>query len=297
MEKFKELSSKAFSNKYFTVFITIVFIIIMCWIVYKIVKQLFYKKSHSIYAWNGVKNATQYERINMTDKLDPNTLGLEYTVGAWLYIRDWNYDYGKYKHVLHLGTSTAEVCNPGVWLHPTKPNLIIKLHTFLGPQPLNPNKRISETFYGDTPQKEATCNVPDIRIQRWTHLGLVLQNKTLDVYINGVLRKSCTFENVPKLPGSIAANSKILHLNMNNGFVFYSSRAYSAVGIASLYNKGHTRVDIEKHFMGEDAKKALDNARVAINKCSGADSERTFGDMFKQSKLNVLRKDEDEEDE
>ena len=48
-----------------------------------------------------------------------------YSMTVWLWIDDWSYDYGKWKHVLHRGNQNASIVQPGVWLHPTRNELYV----------------------------------------------------------------------------------------------------------------------------------------------------------------------------
>ena len=43
-----------------------------------------------------------------------------------MFIDDWDYKYGEWKHVVHKGDKDAYAVQPGVWLHPTKNKLIIR---------------------------------------------------------------------------------------------------------------------------------------------------------------------------
>ena len=52
--------------------------------------------------------------------------GTGYTVSVWLYINDWDYKYGEWKHVLHKGDKQGNFVQPGLWLHPTKNKLFVK---------------------------------------------------------------------------------------------------------------------------------------------------------------------------
>ena len=93
------------------------------------------------------------------------------------------------------------------------------------------------------------CDIENIEVQRWIHLGIVLQNKTMDVYINGKLRRSCIFDDIPKLN-----NQSTVHINKDGGFdgvisdFFYSNIAYSAPAMYDIYRKGHTSVDLKHYF-------------------------------------------------
>ena len=320
MQNFKNIVLK---NKWFVTFISVVFVIIMCWIIYKIIKKLFYKKAHSMYVLSGVKDAREPEKKSMSAELHGNTIGLEYTISAWLYIEDWNYNYGKFKHVLHVGYPGAFSPSPGIWLHPTKPSLIIHHNTNgLAAGNLNPNnlgstitpghdatiedvntesfanpsnktfKKSLEGFYAEEEVPDlldsninteiAMCNVSDIKVQRWIHLGVVLQNKTLDVYINGRLRKSCTFDFVPRVPKDA---NRHMFINQNGGYhgiisdVYYNNRALSAVGINSLYNKGHTRIDVDGYF-ANFAPPSFKAMQYSLNKCMGTEGADGMKDML-----------------
>ena len=324
MQKFKNV---VLNNKWFVTFISVVLLIIMCWIIYKIIKRLFFKKAHSIYVLSGVKDAREPEKKSIGGKLHGNTIGLEYTISAWMYIEDWNYNYGKFKHVLHLGYPGAFTPSPGVWLHPTKPSLIIHHNTqgnlagSLNPNNLggevtpgndadiadvnaeagevasftNPSnktfKQSLEGFYAgeeegytvDLNTRIGEFNVEEIKVQRWIHLALVLQNKTLDVYINGRLRKSCTFEFVPRLPKDA---NRHMFINQGGGYhgiisdVYYNNRALSAVGVNSLYNKGHTRIDVDNYFKNF-APPSFKQIQYSLNKCMGTEGAKSMTDYLK----------------
>ena len=43
-----------------------------------------------------------------------------------MWIDDWDYKYGEWKHVLHRGDEDKQSVQPGVWLHPTLNKLVVK---------------------------------------------------------------------------------------------------------------------------------------------------------------------------
>ena len=99
------------------------------------------------------------------------------------------------------------------------------------PDSMNPN------FTPDfDPTRE--CDLKDIPVQRWVHLVIVVINRTIDVYMNGKLRRSCTLENVPRF------NKGDLYINQDGGFngqvsdFLYSNKGLSANEIESLYLSG-----------------------------------------------------------
>ena len=82
------------------------------------------------------------------------------------------------------------------------------------------------------------CDIVNIPIQRWVHVVLVMHNKTLDVYINGKLKRSCIYKQVPKY------NNDDLHITDNGGFkgdlseFKYFNKALSPSEIYSIYSSG-----------------------------------------------------------
>lgn len=85
------------------------------------------------------------------------------------------------------------------------------------------------------------CDIVDIAIQRWVQISVVLNNKTVDVYLDGKLRRSCTLENVPKL------NSGQVYITQFGGFngflanLQYINKPMSARDIYSKYLSGPKR--------------------------------------------------------
>ena len=236
-----EFVNKIIKNKVFITIITVVVILILCLIIYKVAKYLYLKKKTLINLVKGVKDARIYSKVDLGDSLDDLTPGLEYTFSGWFYIKDLDYKYGRPKHLFHIGDPNGADVSPGVWLHPTNNNLIIRMHTHNREgKSLNPEINLEIT---------KNCDIENIAVQRWMHLGIVLQNKTMDVYINGQLRRSCTYANIPK-----TNNTSSVHINKDGGFdgvisdFFYSNIAYSAPQIHDIYRKGHNSVDLKHYF-------------------------------------------------
>jgi hypothetical protein len=266
-------------------------------------------------------------------KIPMSTYGMEYSYSFWLNIDNWNYRYGKVKHVLHKGPQNVKVCNPGVFLHPIKNQLIIRVDT---PESANiykvakdsqpdiinvRNKKIEQnanlydvreadckrectankdcntfsldkianqcTFFsnvvdlgdkttgtkGDIETKDSIntyvkvkdmnplnydtyeldnlqpCDIVDLPLQRWNHIAIVLWNRSLDVYLNGKLARSCTLRNVPVL------NDGPLWLTLDDGFkgdmasVKYYNNAINAKKVYALYEKGPDSGSILKNLI------------------------------------------------
>lgn len=121
---------------------------------------------------------------------------------------------------------------PGIWLAPDKNNLLI-----------------STSVLGRKPQ---VCDVANIPIQKWVHVAYVLDNRTVDVYVDCKLERSCVLTGVPLL------NNQKLYLFPQNtsspggsgttdgqtGFLGqlsslrYFSQALRPVDVARICNEG-----------------------------------------------------------
>lgn len=134
----------------------------------------------------------QYSTLSPTKS---STYGLQW----WMYIKDWNYGYGREKPVLvRNDTSDPNIMNPSVTLHPTDNVLRIKVAIFPSsesaisvatPAPANDPGSAQDVF---------VCEVPNIPLQSWFSVSMTVFERNLDVYIDGMLVKSCFMNGVPK---------------------------------------------------------------------------------------------------
>jgi len=132
----------------------------------------------------------------------------EYSFSSWIYIDDWNYKNGSKKHILYhtndlsaytAGTSDTDSTGAGfnidqdadddlnisMYLDENKNDL----HTML-------NVRDSST---DSSNKEI-ITIENINLQKWVNIIFTVNNRTIDIYINGKLVKTKTFENLIDVP-------------------------------------------------------------------------------------------------
>ena len=108
-----------------------------------------------------------------------------------------------------------------------------EIDSFLKTGSMNPYQLGNACF---NPNKE--CDLVELPIQRWSHIAVVLWNRTTDIYLNGKLVRSCILENVPKITNSP------LHVCQDGGFdgkfgqLRYFNRALNADEVYNLYTKG-----------------------------------------------------------
>ena len=133
--------------------------------------------------------------------LSKNELGgLEFTYAFWIYIQDFTFKHGQWKHILHKGNQNSWPNRaPGIWLHPKENAMRFYMNTF-------------DSIAGNY------IDIDNIPIQKWFHVVVTVNQLTMDVYINGNLKKSHKFTSMPK------QNFGDVFIMNNRGFDGYLSR-------------------------------------------------------------------------
>ena len=148
--------------------------------------------------------------------------GLSFSTSFWIFLKDWNYRYLMDK-VIFMKGSTDVIGGT------------IGLKCGLG-ESMN-DLYVSMPVYGSTaPEK---ISYEDLPLQKWIHVCIVLENRTLDLWLNGRLYNSKHLPNLPK----IKEKEKVTFCP-DGGFSGYISRVYHypyALGkgaVISLYKSG-----------------------------------------------------------
>jgi hypothetical protein len=112
----------------------------------------------------------------------PEMKTVDYTYSIWFYVNDWNYRYGEQK-VLYGRVNSDNNPGPSVIFSPSVNNINVSL----------------ASYSKDGKSEVSHCVVENVPLQRWTHLLISLNNRALDVYIDGKLVKTCMLPGVPKV--------------------------------------------------------------------------------------------------
>jgi len=140
--------------------------------------------------------------------------GIQFTYGFWFLIENMDYKPGEWKHIFHKGNSSSYPNRaPGVWFHPNKNSIRVYMNT---------QDNILE--YAD---------VDDIPIRKWVYMNIILNNRNLDLYVNGYLKVRKELSSIPK------QNDDDFWVNMYGGFEGYLSniRYYAyAIDFNEIYN-------------------------------------------------------------
>lgn len=122
-----------------------------------------------------------------------------YGMQWWMYVKDWNYGYGKKKSVVKRPDPTnSAVTNPHISLHPTDNTLQISVSIFPDTEGGAAKATPAPAGHSGSTDDVFVCEVPNIPLQTWFSVSATVFGRNLDVYIDGKLVKSCFLSGVPK---------------------------------------------------------------------------------------------------
>ena len=159
-------------------------ILIVIWITYKA-----FSKNSTLSNNNNGKN-----QLIISDKdLDTSNLNTSnFTYSIWIYIDDWSYRYGQEKVILERIDNEKNIC-PKISLGAFQNNLDVAINTY-------PNSTDSAINVSSTATQTHNCQVKNIPIQSWVHVLVSVNGRTLDIYIDGKLVRTCVMPGVVKVP-------------------------------------------------------------------------------------------------
>ena len=121
-----------------------------------------------------------------------------FTYSIWFYVNDWNYKFGQPKIVFERMGPKGQV-SPQVSLDPFENNLAIKLALYQPHSGSEGFETLGAPAPGSNPNTDGpsihTCNVSNVPLQRWVNLIVSVYGRSLDVYIDGKLVRTCVLEN------------------------------------------------------------------------------------------------------
>ena len=169
-----------------------------------------------------------------------------FAYSVWFYINDWNYRYGEPKVIFGRmgaksqsqtgsvsGVSGLDPC-PAVILGPVENNISVSLACFPG-----------QDGSTDTPSGSNsvihTCVLANIPIQKWVNLVVSVYGRSMDLYIDGKLVRTCL------LPGIANVNNNAdIHVTPNGGFdgwtakLQYYPNSLNPQEVWNIYSQGYS---------------------------------------------------------
>ena len=142
-----------------------------------------------------------------SDQLPPIYEGGEFSISTWIYVNNWSYRTGFNKSILSIGGPNFDIIR--IYLGGTKPKLSVRMQTrdkgavlstvsdnsqvpleSLDKGTQNATFNILQTDSGllDT---TPLCDLPEIELQRWVNITVAVNGRTVDVYMDGKLARSC----------------------------------------------------------------------------------------------------------
>ena len=161
------------------------------------------------------------------------THGMNQTFSTWIYVKDWNYKFGQYKNILWKGNPTltsttsanpliSNIHCPSIWLYPLTNSLKVVTST-------------------SVPEQVESCDIQNIPLMSWVHIVYVLNNRTVDIYMNGKLERSCALRGIPTItndPVYITSGSPQPGYYGKIGKTQYFTKALLPNDVANLYQQG-----------------------------------------------------------
>ena len=201
---------------------------------------LFYTPSKSPIVVNGMRPTNKQKVYQVNPNVsDPKPIlrsinedqGMEFSWSTWIWMDNTEYgDQTTFKRIFSKGNSVNESDNvkqmsaPGIFAHPNTNAIDVVLATF--------NNDSYNQLY-------ETITVNNIPMQKWVNIVIRVQNKTVDVYINGALVERKNMDVVPKQNyGNIYVGDGINGMNGYISSLRYFNHAIGHGQIQDLMYKG-----------------------------------------------------------
>jgi hypothetical protein len=222
----------------FLIAILIIFFILMNLGIYII--SIFATTDTSPYIFKGKYSLAKKRHIRQDPKLtggkpifrsNDEDKGIEFTWSTWLRLDLPDVDGGGEEdidyHIFSKGTQpddsgTYQINGPGVYADASNNELKINIKM--------------DTNSGD-PNNPEIITIYDLPIDRWFHLAIRLQNKIMDIYVNGTITTRVPFSNVPKQNyGDIFVGYNSLSGDISN--LRYFDRALNVFQLTNIVMSG-----------------------------------------------------------
>lgn len=195
---------------------TIVKYIIICVVVVFFLRMIYHTFVGDDSVLTGLASGQTMQTVNSaalstSSSSSGNTSNFTYSM--WFFVDDWNYRYGETKMLfgrMTAATGNKEPC-PSVTLGAVQNNLFVHLTVYPGSDDKPMNNEGNSIVYN--------CNVPNIPIQRWCNVMISVYGRTLDVYLDGKLVKTCVLPGIAKID-----NNSSVFVTPLGGFAGWTSR-------------------------------------------------------------------------
>lgn len=209
-------SSSTGTKVFVWIVIALIIILLIWWIVYAIRKGREHSNMNPVIIDSPIDSWVKRPTV----KVPMPSSGYNLSYSMWIYIRDWDYRFGKWKNLMWKGNTSKPVHSPSIWFYPLTNSMKVVTST-------NGSNGMS------------SCDVQNIPLQKWVHIVYVLNNRSVDIYVNGKLERTCILDGIP-----INNKNDKLTINHNGGFYGkmgrfqYFTRSLNPEDVVSLYTRG-----------------------------------------------------------
>jgi len=201
--------------------LSIVITIVVIVLILMLLRYIFYDP----YTLQDMRSAQTTSTINATSLASNGSSvpSSNFAYSVWFYVNDWNYRYGEKKVIFgRMGSNSAsgggsiagisgtDPC-PAVVLGAVENNVSVSLGCYPGAN------QQPTTAGGNTIIH--TCSVANVPIQKWVNLIISVYGRTMDIYIDGKLVRTCL------LPGVASVNNNAnIYVTPAGGFNGWTSK-------------------------------------------------------------------------
>ena len=178
---------------------TIIIAVVVILLLYIVIRMIAGKSS----VIDGMKSAKDTSTISPDDLPDNNNTN-DYTYSVWFYVDDWSYRYGEPKIILGRLDAKREP-SPSIILGAIENNVQVNVACY-------PDNN-SDSF------QVHKCGIANVPIQRWVNLIVSLYGRTLDVYLDGKLVRTCVLPGIAKVNDSAS-----VYVTPEGGFSGYTAK-------------------------------------------------------------------------
>lgn len=235
----------------------IIVLILLLYIIYRILYYLLYNP-YTLQTLQSGQTASTISASSLATINGVSSTNFAYSI--WFYVNDWNYRYGEPKVIFgRMGSksgskdttvSTTAKANdnsikgvsglnpcPTVVLGAIENNITVALSCYPGTN--NQDTNVKPVTSGNNFVVH-NCNVSNVPIQKWVNLVLSVYGRTLDLYIDGKLVKTCL------LPGTANVNNNSdVYVTPQGGFDGWTSKfqyypnSLNPQEVWNIYSKGY----------------------------------------------------------
>lgn len=200
---------------------------------------------------DGLPGKSESQQVFSGANLPQIYAGGEYSISTWFYITNWNINKGRNKPFLILSGGAPEstgFMTLVMYFGQYTNKLGIRVsqdNSTTGSATLSYTGDYNAIVSGTSPYSDAggdfkKCDIETVDLQRWVCVTAVLTGRTLDIYMDGKLSRSCLLDGLFKVDG----DKPTLKLGGRDGFggligvTRAANFAYSPDTVYSYYQQG-----------------------------------------------------------